>query len=59
MQSIIELDPGYMKLDRYFLFDLFTSNKKQSIIQLINNYGKDTGSKLILEGLEKEITLAL
>lgn len=59
VKSIIELEPDYIKLDRYFSYDLSTSNKKQSIIQLFNNFCKATGSKLILEGLETEITLAL
>lgn len=54
-QSIIELEPNYLKLDRYLSNDLHLSRKKQALILVFLDYCKENNVQLILEGLEKEI----
>ncbi|OLO38169.1 hypothetical protein BTR23_11750 [Alkalihalophilus pseudofirmus] len=58
-QSIVELDPDFLKLDRYFSKDLHLSKKKQSYIQLLNNYSVLNGCSVILEGIETPSELAV
>jgi EAL domain-containing protein (putative c-di-GMP-specific phosphodiesterase class I) len=49
---IIELEPDFIKLDRYFSIDLAIMPKKQKMIQLLLHYFEDTKTKMILEGVE-------
>lgn len=51
-QTIIEMEPDYLKVDRYFSQQLSQFPKKQSFIQLVNEYSQRNGCELILEGLE-------
>lgn len=59
-QSIIELEPDFIKLDRYFAMDLQQSKQKQSIISLLLHYSRLHNCKIILEGVEtiEELRLA-
>lgn len=52
IQDIIELDPEYIKLDRYFSKDLHRSEKKQAFIYLILEYCRRYNNSVILEGIE-------
>jgi EAL domain-containing protein (putative c-di-GMP-specific phosphodiesterase class I) len=52
IQDIIELDPEYIKLDRYFSEDLHRSEKKQTFIYLILEYCRRYNNSVILEGIE-------
>lgn len=54
---LIEIDPNFLKLDRYFSKDLVQSKQKQSIIDLLNQYCEHFCCKLILEGVEKNVDL--
>ncbi|WP_144461025.1 EAL domain-containing protein [Siminovitchia fortis] len=54
VESIIELEPDYLKLDRYFAQDLHMSQGKQEFISVFKNYCEKTKSGLILEGVETE-----
>lgn len=51
-QSLIELEPEYLKLDLYFSKDLHISKKKQLFVSMCVNYSKQSGANLILEGIE-------
>ncbi|WP_226670855.1 EAL domain-containing protein [Metabacillus litoralis] len=51
-QTIIEMEPDYLKVDRYFSKQLSQLPKKQSFIQLVNEYSVRNECQLILEGLE-------
>ncbi|WP_157800902.1 EAL domain-containing protein [Bacillus solitudinis] len=51
-ELVIELEPDYLKLDRYFSKDLHLSKKKQRIISFFLNYCEEEKIRLILEGLE-------
>lgn len=58
LQLLIELQPNFIKLDRYFANNLFDSTKKMDIIKLLNNYCDQYNCRVILEGLENHIDLA-
>lgn len=51
-QTIIELEPEYLKLDRYFAQNLYQSKQKQTLIELFVHYSEQSNSKIILEGVE-------
>lgn len=53
-QAMIELEPNYLKLDRYFSKDLHLSKRKQEIILFFSQYCKAQNITLVLEGLESE-----
>ncbi|WP_188206897.1 EAL domain-containing protein [Alkalibacillus aidingensis] len=59
-RSVIEIEPNYLKLDRYFAQDLHQSKQKQSIIKFMDRYCKEYDCQLILEGIEttEEIAMA-
>lgn len=52
--SVIELNPDFIKLDKYFLEGLIRSEKKKYIIQTLLNYSRKFNTKLIVEGIEDE-----
>lgn len=58
-RSIIELEPDYLKLDRYFAQDLHLSKQKQTLISFFLNYCEQYNCQLILEGVETEKELAV
>ncbi|SFA49711.1 EAL domain, c-di-GMP-specific phosphodiesterase class I (or its enzymatically inactive variant) [Parageobacillus thermantarcticus] len=57
LQKIIEFQPSYIKLDRYFAKDLAINEEKQQIVTLLANYCRRK-MVLILEGIETEVDLA-
>ncbi|MFV2051121.1 EAL domain-containing protein, partial [Metabacillus sp. YM-086] len=59
LKTIIELEPDYLKLDRYFSQDLKSSKQKQSLISFFLNYCQEYKSQLILEGLENEMDMEM
>lgn len=52
MQKVIEIEPEYIKLDRYFSQELSQSIKKQDVIKFLLEYCQKFNVHLILEGLE-------
>jgi len=58
VSMLIELEPKYIKLDRYFSLNLDESALKREIIKLIIQYAEFSNSKVVLEGIEKESELA-
>jgi EAL domain-containing protein (putative c-di-GMP-specific phosphodiesterase class I) len=57
LQKIIEFQPDYIKLDRYFAKDLAMNKEKQRIVALLASYCQEK-IVLVLEGIEKEVDLA-
>ena len=53
-QKVIEINPNYIKLDRYYSEELNYKSKKQSIVKLLINYCRKYKLGLILEGLESK-----
>jgi len=54
MKAICELQPHFIKLDRYFVEDVAESMVKRSVIQNFINLASDIGSQLVAEGVERE-----
>ena len=52
VKKIIEVEPEYIKLDRYFSQKLSQSVKKQDVIKFLLDYCQKFNIQLILEGLE-------
>ncbi|GAE94568.1 EAL domain/GGDEF domain protein [Gracilibacillus boraciitolerans JCM 21714] len=52
LQAIIELQPDYVKMDRYFAKHLASSNRKQEMVRSIVTYCLNTDTKFVLEGIE-------
>lgn len=52
LSLIIELEPEFIKLDRYFSIDLAQTPKKQIMINLLLHYVEGAKMKMILEGIE-------
>jgi EAL domain-containing protein (putative c-di-GMP-specific phosphodiesterase class I) len=59
LSLIIELEPDFIKLDRYFSIDLAKNPKKQKMIDLLLHYFEGTGTKIILEGVETSSDLQM
>jgi EAL domain-containing protein (putative c-di-GMP-specific phosphodiesterase class I) len=57
LQKIIEFQPDYIKLDRYFAKELASNPEKQRMVALLANYC-DSKITLVLEGIETEMDLA-
>jgi EAL domain-containing protein (putative c-di-GMP-specific phosphodiesterase class I) len=57
LQKIIEFQPDYIKLDRYFAKDLAMNKEKQRMVALLASYCQKK-TVLVLEGIEKEVDLA-
>lgn len=58
LRAIIELEPDYIKLDKYFSIDLSISKRKQDMIKMILHFCQNNHIKLVLEGIEKSKDLA-
>ncbi|MDX8044628.1 EAL domain-containing protein [Gracilibacillus sp. S3-1-1] len=52
LQAIVELEPDYVKMDRYFAKHLAKSTRKQEMVSSIATYCLNTGTKFVLEGIE-------
>ncbi len=59
LHLIIELEPQYIKLDRYFSINLSSSPLKQEMIKSILQYAHFSKIDVVLEGIEKETDLAV
>lgn len=57
LQSIIEFEPHYIKLDRYFSRNLEKSINKQDMIKSVLSYCDNKNVNLVLEGIEDEESL--
>ena len=58
IQKVLELEPHFIKLDRYFSVDLSKSPQKQKFIKLMIDFCRGT-SHIVLEGIEKPVDLAM
>ncbi|MCQ6278574.1 EAL domain-containing protein [Bacillus sp. EB600] len=59
VKSIIELNPDFIKLDKYYLEDLSISEQKQDVVNSLLHYCQKFNSSLIVEGVEDKVCLAL
>lgn len=58
-RRIIELEPTYIKLDKYFLNDIHQSVMKQDLLKLLVDFSVKHNVQLIIEGVEIEADLML
>jgi EAL domain-containing protein (putative c-di-GMP-specific phosphodiesterase class I) len=54
LSMIIELEPDYIKLDRYFSNGLTQSSQKQKMIDMLLDYFFETNTQIVLEGIERQ-----
>lgn len=59
LRAIIELEPDYIKLDRYFSVGLSASAAKQKLIRTLVEFCRDSNICLVLEGIEESEDLAI
>lgn len=59
VKSIIELNPDFIKLDKYYIEDLHKSEQKKDVVYSLLNYCQKFNSSLIVEGVDNKINLAL
>jgi EAL domain-containing protein (putative c-di-GMP-specific phosphodiesterase class I) len=59
MSMIIEMEPHFIKLDKYFSLHLSNSLLKQEMIKSLLNYAHNSRAKIILEGIESENDLSM
>ncbi|WP_051331006.1 EAL domain-containing protein [Aneurinibacillus terranovensis] len=59
LQTVIELEPDFVKLDRYYAVKLSASKNKQNEIQMLLKLCQEKHMKLILEGIEEPTDLAM
>ncbi|WP_141433828.1 EAL domain-containing protein [Bacillus sp. 03113] len=58
IKSIIDLDPDFIKLDKYFLGNLHCSERKKDMIEYLVHYCNKFNCHLIVEGIEDLVTLS-
>lgn len=59
LDMIIELEPNYIKLDRFFSRNLTNSLPKQRMIKALINYAHQSNIKVVLVGIEQETDLSI
>lgn len=59
LHAVMELEPDFVKLDRYYSIDLSVSTEKQNEIRMILNICQQKNIYLVLEGIEKPKDLAM
>lgn len=57
LRAIIEIEPHYVKMDRYFSVNLSISVHKQEMIKSIITYCNNINIHFVLEGIENSIDL--
>ncbi|MBE3555114.1 MAG: EAL domain-containing protein [Thermicanus sp.] len=59
LSTALYLEPSFVKLDRYFATDLATSVNKIEVIRTLIDIFQKKKIKIVLEGIEKPIDLAM
>ncbi|HHY71709.1 MAG TPA: EAL domain-containing protein [Bacillus bacterium] len=59
LDMIIELEPNFIKLDRFFSRNLSNSQPKQQMIKSLINYAHNYNIKVVLVGIEQETDLSI
>jgi EAL domain-containing protein (putative c-di-GMP-specific phosphodiesterase class I) len=58
LRAIIELNPSYIKLDKWLISGIESSSRKQNMVKLLVEYAAKAGqSKIIAEGVERDLEL--
>lgn len=59
LKRVLEIEPNFIKVDKYFSENLAQSNRKQKMLALLIDYCSSSNIKLILEGIETEDDLSV
>jgi EAL domain-containing protein (putative c-di-GMP-specific phosphodiesterase class I) len=59
LKLLFDVNPTFLKLDKYFAEALVQSEQKQLLIELLIQYCIQNNCKLILEGVERNVDLAV
>ncbi|HEY2420675.1 MAG TPA: EAL domain-containing protein [Neobacillus sp.] len=59
LKLLFDVNPTFLKLDKYFAEALVQSEQKQLLIELLIQYCVQNNCKLILEGVERNVDLAV
>jgi len=54
LKQLVDFEPDYIKLSKYFTMDLESSEGKQRVIRMLADFCSGSPSKLIVEGIENE-----
>lgn len=57
LRMLLELQPDFIKLDRYYVTDLLSSEPKRDVIKSLLNFCDKYNSSLIVEGVEDKASL--
>ena len=57
LRHIVELNPAFVKLDRWLIADLESDEARQAMIVGLGHFAHVTGCRLIAEGIETDIEL--
>ncbi|MEB3100752.1 EAL domain-containing protein [Ferviditalea candida] len=52
LKNIVEMEPDFIKLDKYFSKSLSASKKKQELVQFFAKFCRNNNIQMILEGIE-------
>ena len=59
LRHILELHPAFVKLDRWLVADLESDEARQAMIVGLRHFATSTGCRLIAEGIETDLELAV
>ena len=59
LRHILELRPAFVKLDRWLIADLKSDEARQAMIVGLSHFARETGCRLIAEGIETADELAV
>jgi EAL domain-containing protein (putative c-di-GMP-specific phosphodiesterase class I) len=59
LQQILAMHPDLIKLDRSLIHDIGTDPGRRALAAALTHFARDTGSKLIAEGVETDVELAM
>ena len=57
LRHILELNPAFVKLDRWLIADLESDEARQAMIVGLGHFANVTGCRLIAEGIETDLEL--
>ncbi len=57
LESIVEIRPGYVKIDGHIIRDLYRDDFKRSIVEFIVGFCKRQGIVVVAEGIENKRTI--
>jgi EAL domain-containing protein (putative c-di-GMP-specific phosphodiesterase class I) len=57
-KMLLDVEPDFLKLDRYFVDACANDSKRQAVISAVNQLAREFGAQVIAEGVEDEESLA-